>query len=197
MSPETRPSLLEQMRQQPNGGPPWQRFTDLYRPLLQSWVRRLARFDANDPDSEDLVSSVLLVVCRRFGEFRHNGRAGAFRAWLKTILIHCVRDFHRARRPIAPGGDEWLGRLEELEDARSPLGELWDQEHDAHVFRRLREEAQAEFPPERWRIFERVALGEEKSTAVADELGVPVNVVYRTRHEVLSWLRQRGQGLID
>ena len=82
------------------------------------------------------MQEVLAVVVRELPGFRHNQRPGAFRAWLRTILVNRLQAFWRARRsqPIAAGGIA-EPELEQLEDPEDDLGRLWDQEHDRHVLR--------------------------------------------------------------
>jgi len=93
-------------------------------------------------------------------KFQHNQRAGAFRRWLRTILVHRLRGFWRARqsRPL-PGGEGDLGKiLEQLEDPQSGLSCLWDQQHDRHVMARLLEQIQSQVAPSTWEAFRRVVL---------------------------------------
>jgi DNA-directed RNA polymerase specialized sigma24 family protein len=102
---ETSASLLERLRQQPAAAD-WQRLLDLYEPLLRGWLRR---HDLQASDADDVVQEVLGVVVRELPHFEHNHRPGAFRSWLRTITVHCLRRFWRARqyRPDAAGGSGW------------------------------------------------------------------------------------------
>ena len=81
---ETSLSLLERLRQSPeNEG--WNRLSDLYAPLIRAWLRR---YDVQDSDANDLVQEVLLAVSKDLGKFEHAGRPGAFRGWLRAILVN-------------------------------------------------------------------------------------------------------------
>src|SRR4051794_32735729 len=99
---ETSISLLDRLRLQSDAAA-WKRFVDLYSPLLVSWLRRQG---VRAQDADDLVQEVLGVVVRELPGFRHNQRPGAFRAWLRAILVNRHRAFWRAHRtqPIAAGG---------------------------------------------------------------------------------------------
>src|SRR5262245_17908686 len=66
-------SLLERLRLRPDADS-WQRFVDLYGPLLSGWLRRLG---VRPQDAEDLVQEVLGVVVRELPGFEHNRRPGA------------------------------------------------------------------------------------------------------------------------
>jgi RNA polymerase sigma-70 factor (ECF subfamily) len=68
----------------------WRRLVALYEPLLRSWLRRTPLQPA---DRDDLLQQILMVLVRKLPTFRHNGRPGAFRAWLRAIKIHVLHDF--------------------------------------------------------------------------------------------------------
>jgi RNA polymerase sigma-70 factor (ECF subfamily) len=127
---DTSASLLERLAGKPTDDD-WRRLDDLYRPLLRAWMAR-AGVVASDVD--DLVQDVLLVVFREIAGFAWRGQ-GAFRAWLRTILAHRVRDYFRGQkyRPTATGGSDFLRRLDELESPDSAVSRLWDREHDERV----------------------------------------------------------------
>src|SRR6185369_5603870 len=107
-------------------------------------------------DLDDLIQEVLLVVFREVGGFERRG-SGAFRAWLRTILAHRVRNYFRGQqhRPAAAGGSEMLQSLAELESPESSLSQLWDREHDDHVVALLLRRVQGDFAPATWQAFRR------------------------------------------
>src|ERR1700692_4377472 len=127
---ETSVSLLERLASNP-ADDDWRRLLDLYQHLLRAWT---ARAGVPPADADDLVQEVLLVVFREVGGFERRGQ-GAFRAWLRILLPHRVRDYFRAcqHRPTATGGSDFLRSLGELESPESVLSRLWDREHDEHV----------------------------------------------------------------
>ncbi len=191
----TSVSLLQRL--QTNSDPAsWQRLVDLYAPLLHAWLRRAA---VQLPDAEDLVQEVLCVVVRELPNFRHPERPGSFRAWLRTILTHRLRDFWRARKvmPAPTGGSDFADLLNQLEDPHSTLSQLWDREHDQHVTRRVMGYVEPEFEPTTWRAFQRVVLDGAKPAEVAAELGLSLNAVWLAKSRVLRRLRQEMQGLTD
>src|SRR5262249_36496199 len=101
---ETSVSLLERLRLRPDN-PSGQRLVDLCTPLIRAWLHRQHLSAA---DADDLVQEILAVVIRELPRFEHNHRAGAFRAWLRTITVHRLRDFWRSRhyRPEATGASD-------------------------------------------------------------------------------------------
>jgi len=192
---ETSLSLLERLHLRPDADS-WQRFVDLYGPLLSGWLRRLG---VRPQDAEDLVQEVLSVVVRELPGFEHNRRPGAFRAWLRSSLLNRLRAFWRARRgrPAAPGGGEADSDLERLEDSEARLSRLWDEQHDRHVLRRLLELLEPEFEPATWRAFRLLVLEGRSTAAVAAELGLSANAVRIAKSRVLSRLRRESAGLVD
>jgi RNA polymerase sigma-70 factor (ECF subfamily) len=191
----TSVSLLERLRWQPQGDD-WQRLVAIYTPLIRGW---LGRQDVPPADADDLVQDVLGVVVRELEAFQHNERPGAFRAWLRAITVNRLRGYWRARhRPGQPsGGSDALRLLEQLEDPKSGLSQVWDQEHDRHVLARLLEILEPEFPATSWTAFRRHVLDDLPAAAVAQELHVSVNVVLLAKSRILRRLRQEAQGLLE
>jgi RNA polymerase sigma-70 factor (ECF subfamily) len=192
---QTSASLLERLRLQPYGGA-WQRLIDLYEPLIRGWLRRHGLQRA---DSDDLVQEVLGVLVTGILGFEHNGRPGAFRSWLRTITVICLRRFWRAQRyrADAAGGSDWEEHLRQLEDPMSGLSRLWDEEHDRHVLRKVLAMIEPDFRPLTWQAFRRVVLDGALPAAVAADLDLTVNAVLIAKSRVLQRVRQEAQGLLD
>lgn len=174
----------------------WARWDTLYSPMIRHW---LIRHDIRGTDADDLVQDVLLVVVRRFPEFQHSHRAGAFRAWLRTIAVNCCREHWRRQRirPKVPGGTDFGQYLDQIADPENPLAHEWDREHDLFITRKLLDLIQPEFESKTWEAFCRVALHGEPATAVAVELEMTPNAVFIAKSRVLSRLRAEAAGLID
>ena len=191
---ETSTSLLERLRGAPDEAA-WRQFDDLYRPLIRRWLRR-------DPslmeEAEDIVQDIMHVLVCELPSF-HRQRNGSFRRWLRTVTAHRVLAYHRARhnRPLALGCPLEESPLAQLNDPKSELSQLWDQEHDRHVLRRLLELVEPMFEPKTLAAFRRVVFDEMPPAKVAEELGLSVSAVYIAKSHVLNKLRQEAEGLID
>jgi RNA polymerase sigma-70 factor (ECF subfamily) len=192
---ETSATLLERLIDR-SDSVAWRRLVDLYSPLIDGWLRRHGILAE---DAEDLTQEILEVVVREVGRFRHNGRVGAFRTWLRTITINCLRQSWRSRRSRvqATGSPDITGVLDQLEDPASGLSRLWDRDHDQHVLKRLLELIEPDFQPATWRAFQRQAIDGVSAEIVAAELGLTVNAVLIAKSRVLSHLRRNAQGLVD
>ena len=92
--PATSTGLLTRARDLTDR-PAWERLVALYEPLLHGWLRRQ---DVQHADAEDLVQGVLSAVAVELQEFQHNGRTGAFRSWLRAMLVNRLRTFRRSQR---------------------------------------------------------------------------------------------------
>ncbi len=187
-SPETSLSLLNRLHDRSDDDA-WQRFVGIYSSLLRAWLHA-AGLQAADRD--DLSQRAFEVLVRRLPEFRHAGRPGAFRAWLRGITVNLLREFWR-RRPAA----ESASVLEQLADPGAPLSRLWDEEHDRHVLHGLMELVRREFTPPTWQAFRRLALDGAPARTVAAELGTTVNAVLIAKSRVLARLRREAGELLD
>jgi RNA polymerase sigma-70 factor, ECF subfamily len=187
---ETPLSLLERLRRGPDE-PGWRRLTDLYLPLIRRWLDRQGLSPA---DADDLTQEILLVMVRGLPDFEHSGRPGAFRAWLRAITVHRLRGYWRNShsRPDQALEEE----LDRLEDPKSDLSRLWDQEHDEFITRQLLELIEPEFTPATWHAFRRQTVDGLTASQAAAELGVSANSVLIAKSRVLRRLRQEATGLI-
>ena len=192
---ETSLSLLSRLGRSPESES-WNRLVELYAPLIRAWLRK---YDVQAADADDLLQEVLLAVSKDLGKFDHGGQPGAFRAWLKSILVNRLRNFWRARnrRPQASGESGIDERLAELENPTSELSQIWNQEHDEYVLRQLISLAEPHFAPNTWKAFCRVGLEGERPRDVASELQISLNAVVIAKSRVLSRLRQEAEGLVE
>jgi RNA polymerase sigma-70 factor, ECF subfamily len=192
---ETSATLLHRLNDR-SDSVAWQRLVDLYSPLVNSWLRRQG---VSAEDAEDLTQEVLAIVVREVSQFQHNGRAGAFRTWLRAITINCVRQSWRSRsvRPQTTRLPDVDSALDQLEDPASDLSRRWDREHDEFVLHRLLDLIEPEFRPATWQAFRRQVIDAAPAEMVAAELGLTVNAVLIAKSRVLSHLRRNAEGLVD
>lgn len=188
----TSHSLLEAVKLGPEGLA-WERWHALYEPLIRGWLRGY-RLIATDRD--DVVQDVLTVVVRRLPEFHHNGRVGAFRTWLKTVTINCLRDYWK-KHANHPQQASAVKMLDEWADPRSQISHLWDREHDRHLVQKLLAFLQPEFAPETWSAFQLLVIEGQSAADVAAKLELTPNAVYIAKSRVLTRLRQEAAGLVD
>ena len=191
---ETSLSLLNRIRHSPESES-WNRLVELYSPLLRLWLRK---YDVQNSDADDLVQEVLLAVSKDLAKFEHAG-PGAFRGWLKAVLVNRLRNFWRSRdrRPQARGDSDIDERLTQLDDPASEMSQIWNRQHDQYVLRQLLAQVEPQFAPTSWQAFCKVALQGQKPDVVAAELKISLNAVFIAKSRVLSKLRQEAEGLVE
>src|SRR5690349_14890833 len=91
----TTPASLLQRLRLPGEQAAWERFVQLYTPLLCHWAHRLG---LRDSDADDLVQDVFIVLVDKLPQFRYDPQC-RFRGWLWTIIANQCRA--RRRRPVA------------------------------------------------------------------------------------------------
>ncbi|MEQ8768077.1 MAG: sigma-70 family RNA polymerase sigma factor [Planctomycetota bacterium] len=177
----TRGSLLERLRK-PDDGEAWQRFFELYAPLILSYAlaRGLTRADA-----EEVRDQTLELLCRKLRSFRYDRHRGRFKAWLHRIVRAKVIDLHRKRRhlPLHPEDGEKLAcptpTPEEAWESQ------WRAEHLRYALRRLR----LRVSERDYDIFCRLLMGEETVEAICVHLEINANQVYKAKARVLKAVR--------
>jgi RNA polymerase sigma-70 factor (ECF subfamily) len=181
-------SLLERLRQ-PDPGRAWDRFVELYTPLLLYWARKRG---LQPQDAADLVQDVFTVLVQKLPEFTYDRRR-SFRNWLRTVLVNKWRDRQRRQTlPVTAGADA-LAEVAGPDD----LEAFWEGEHRRHLLRRALELMQAEFTPATWKACWEFAAEGRPAAEVAAELGVSENAVYIAKSRVFRRLRQELDGLLD
>lgn len=182
-------SLLQRLRD-PREHSAWERFIDIYTPLIFYWAKQrgLATVDATD-----LVQDVLLTLVQRIGDFDPEGQ-GRFRGWLKTITVNRADDFRRAqkRRPESIEVTE----ICTIADGSEP-DFLDDTEYRRLLVNRTLELLRSTFQPTTWTLA-RAQLVEGKSArAAAEAAGVTLSAAYVAKSRVLARLREELAGLWD
>jgi RNA polymerase sigma-70 factor (ECF subfamily) len=184
----TSASLLQRLRQ-PDEQAAWERFVQLYAPLLSCWARRLGLGEA---DADDLVQDVFTTLVQKLPEFRYDPRK-SFRGWLRTLLLNRWRDQARRQGAARVGGHQAV-----LETLAAPeeeaFGEAQYRQHLVSLALRL---MQAEFAPATWKACWQHVVEGRPAAEVARELGIRVGSVYVAKSRVLCRLRQELQGLFD
>jgi RNA polymerase sigma-70 factor (ECF subfamily) len=182
-------SLLDRLRQ-PDAQAAWDRFVQLYTPLLLHWARRLGQ---NEVDAADLVQEVFVILVRELPRFRYRPDA-RFRGWLWTVLRNKARERRRQAlsRPVEVGANHLDGHEGNGEDV--PLEE---HEYRQYLVSRALQVMQSDFQAATWRAcWEHVVAG-RPAAEVAAELGLSVNAVHLAKARVLRRLREELNGLFD
>lgn len=193
MSNETRLSILARV-QQTSVGESWTEFSALYDELIKGWLHRQG---VQAQDADDIRQEVMTVVLRRIGSFEHNGRTGAFRAWLRTITSNCLRDHWKKSKRRGSGGPNLMEMAAQLEDNSSQQSMLWNAEHDRYVLNHLLTQIGERFSEKSVTIFRRIVIDQEEAGDVAKDMDMTLGAVRVAQHRVLKALKESGAGLIE
>jgi RNA polymerase sigma-70 factor (ECF subfamily) len=185
---ETTSTSLLRLLREPGRQRAWERFVDLYGPLLLHWARQRLPED----EAEELVQEIFTRLLEKLPQFTYEP-GKRFRGWLYTVALHCRHDWLRRR------GREPAGGAPAVEEAAGPdnVAEFREEEHRRYLVRRALAVMRAEFEPATWRACWEVAAEGRPAAEVAAELGISPNAVYIARHRVLRRLRQELDGLLD
>jgi RNA polymerase sigma-70 factor (ECF subfamily) len=185
----TPSSLLERLRHSPEQAA-WEKFVDLYTPLLFAWAARLG---LTGHDAADLVQDVFATLVEKLPQFQYDAQK-SFRAWLKTILLNRWRKQQR-RRAVA----EQVPAGSNLDQVAAPevVPELEEEEYRRHLVARALALMKAEFQPVTWKACWEFVVRDRPAADVAAELGVSANAIYVAKSRVLRRLRAELQGLLD
>jgi RNA polymerase sigma-70 factor (ECF subfamily) len=186
MSLTTPVSLLERIARAPRT-PDWERFVELYTPLLFAWA---ARAGATGDDASDLVQDVFTILVEKLPQFRYDA-GGSFRGWLRTVLQNRWRQLRRAD----PDRTRRAGAPPDLPDHRLP--DLTEAEYTRHIAQRALGVLEADFEPRTWAAFWAFVVEERPAAEVAARHRISVNAVYLAKARVLARLRAELAGLLD
>ena len=182
----TSASLLERLRR-PDANGAWERFVDLYTPLLYYWARRAG---LQTDDAADLVQEVFALLLRKLPEFTYDDRH-SFRSWLRTVTLNKLREGRR--QPALPA----VGASAAVEVAAPDDDAWWETEYRRHVAARALEIMRTDFKPATWKAAWEVVVNGRAALEVGAELGLSVGAVHAARFRVLARLRLELAGLLD
>ncbi len=193
MQDDTFKSLLVRIRDL-DDEESWATFVEIYEPFIEGYLRRRG---ISGELALDVRQEVLMVVSRKIAGFEHNGRSGAFRLWLRTTTVNCLRTYARRQKQESPGGSVFFDVVQQLADDQSELSRVWNHEYDRHVVQGLLVRLEPHFRENTLLAFRKTALEEMTAADVATELGMTRNAVIVARCVVLGKLRELAGEFLD
>lgn len=182
----TSASLLQRLKTRDSVA--WERFVDLYGPLIFYWGRRHA---LHDDDAADVLQEVLAAVARNIDRFHQAPERGRFRGWLWTITRNKIRDHRRRleRQVNIDKSTELAHALESLPEEWSDDASEQSRQEVGSLIRRALELIRDEFQPQTWNAFWRAVIDGQPSRQIAEELDLSENSVRQAKSRVLRRLR--------
>jgi RNA polymerase sigma-70 factor (ECF subfamily) len=186
-------SLLEQLRANEAAG--WQRFVELYGPMVRFWC---TRGGLCGPDVDDVAQEVFAAAAAGLSGFRRDRAGDTFRGWLRAITRNQLLMHHRRNRgqtQAEGGSDAWT----QLQGIADPLLEpvAGEDAEMSGLYRRALEQVRGEFPEHVWQAFWLTTVEDRAPAALADELHMTVNHIRQAKSRVLRRLREEIGDLID
>lgn len=171
----------------------WDQFVEVYSGVIFAYCRRCGFQDA---DASDIVQEVLASVAHAIRRFEYDPAKGAFRSWLFTICRNKIRTFavKAHRRPAGAGGSEMYARLQAVPDDR--VGEeIWNREHQLHLFAWAMNRVQSEFRESTWQAFLRLAVEQQTVDEISKDLNISAGAIYIAKSRVIKRIRREIEAL--
>lgn len=191
--PPTQPSLLVRLKDA-HDREAWERFVDLYAPLVYAFVRKRGLQDA---DAADLTQDVLRQVASAAKSLIYDPRRGSFRGWLFTVVRNRLTDHWRAAaRDVRGSGDssQWQQASEQLV-TESDSAE-WDAAYERQLLECAAQQVHGDFTEATWSAFWQTAVEGREGKVVAGELGLTVAAVYLAKGRVMARLKEQVRWLL-
>jgi RNA polymerase sigma-70 factor (ECF subfamily) len=164
----------------------WERFVDIYGPLIYGWCRRAHC----SPDvAGELLQRILIKVWAGLKTFR--SADSSFRSWLAVVTRNALIDFFRSEqgKAIAPGGTDAWQRLNALPAAIERSTEILDEDVRNLALRAL-QIVSTTLPPESQRIFELAIVQNRPAPEVAALVNCSPAAVRKAKSRLLQKLRE-------
>ena len=196
MDPNSRTSvsMLQGLRDQ--DPEQWDRFVQLYGPLVYEWCRRRG---IGEHDAADIVQEVFRAVSNRIATFRKERPHDTFGGWLRKITHFKVADHFRrqAKRVVARGGSTANLRLKTIAFDVSETADETELALDKHsLYMRALELLESSFEPRTWQAFWSVAVEDQPAQSVAETLKMTPGAVHNAKYKVLKRLRTEFEDLL-
>ena len=184
----TSASLLIRLQSNHRDTVAWNRFVELYTPLIYYWARKSG---LQPDDASDLVQEVLTMLVRKMPEFRLNPEK-SFRGWLRTVTMNKYRELRRRKSIKVVDAS-----TSELANIADPAEEFWDTLYPGQLVARAMQMAEPMFETTTWKALNEYVRGECAANQAAEKYGVSVWTVYSAKSRLLSHLREQLEGLLD
>ena len=175
----------------PDDGAAWDRFYELYSPLIIGFARKCG---CSSDAAYDVLQETMVCLLRTLPRFSYDRDKGKFRSFLLKIADSRVKDAYRRRRRYEELGSESnLARLlRQLPDAPEDAApwQVWDALWEQNLLVQALKIVKKRVNKGTFRSFEMYVLRELPIAEVAAELGIRPNTIYQHRNRVIKILRR-------
>jgi len=164
----------------------WERFVQLYGPLIYRWTRSCGLQEA---DGADVAQDVLRKVLENLNGVQTGKEGPKFRAWLWTVTRNTVRDLIRAK--ARRGEESWGAATQQaLEQLPEQLQGAEAETAKGELVQRALQLIQTDFDEATYQAFKRMVVDDRPAAEVADELAMTANAVRQAKFRILRRLRE-------
>ena len=160
----------------------WDRFAELYVPLVYRWARQMG---LQSSDALDVCQNVFVAVLRSLKSFRGGQPGQSLRAWLKAITRNAAIDLHRQRARQPPPLDDASPQWARIDSASDDTADLSPSER-ALLVARAAQVVQRELDAATWQMFWQLSVEQRPAKEIAASQGLTVWAVYKARMRVLA-----------
>jgi len=165
----------------------WQRFCEIYYPLVCQWCQIALK---GNEDFLDVAQDVFLEIHQKIRTFKRIGE-GSFRLWLKTIIQTKISEYNKKKFPSL------ISYIELDREVGVSFGRDWDERYVSEVFSKACKYISVEFEPNSWTAFVKTHFEGADPDLVAKELGTTANAIYIARYRILKRLKEYVEELIS
>jgi RNA polymerase sigma-70 factor (ECF subfamily) len=188
-APVTSASLLVRIRDG-RDQEAWQRFVQLYAPVVYGFARNRGLQDA---DAADVMQDVLRSVARSAARLKYDPSRGTFRGWLYTVARNKIFNFLEASRHNpgrGAGGEDAREQLESVASTEWEFAKSWDEEYERNLAALAMQRVKDEVQPATWQAFWLTAVEGKQAREAGEVLGMSAGSVYVARSRVLARLKE-------
>jgi RNA polymerase sigma factor (sigma-70 family) len=140
--PSTHLTLLRRLGDPNQREDAWREFWGLYTQPVYGLIRRSG---ISQDEAEVLAQEILMKVFRSLAGYRAEG---PFRGWLRRVVVRCVCDYWRSRRPDrASGSPDMAERLEQEPDRH------WEHDWRDRLIHFACERVRQQRQPLHWQVY--------------------------------------------
>jgi RNA polymerase sigma-70 factor (ECF subfamily) len=184
--PSTNPTLLRRLNDPCQREEAWREFSTLYGQPVYGLIRRGG---VGEDDAEVLTQEVRIKVFRSLASYRAEG---PFRAWLRRMVVRCVCDFWRSRRPDRASGDpDTADRLAQVPDPH------WEHDWRDRLIHLACERVRLQQrQPLHWQAYCEFVLEGRSAKQIEASTGIGQGYVYVIKGRIQKQLREEMQRLM-
>ncbi len=156
----------------------WCEFYEKYRSMITSIGQNRGM---SQLECEDLVQEVMLVCCRRIGQFFYDRRRGHFRSWLTAVIRNVGWQQKRKNRQVQPDIPE---------DYDDGINQAFMQEYEQFLLESCLKLLRQHVSTQTYAAFEMLCIQQIPTEEVSRITRKSPAVLYLTKHRCLRILRQ-------